>query len=510
MLFAGVLAWAVFVRVWGVSRRPFWMDEAAIANVVTDLSWQQLIQQTDLPVAPLFAVATKLASSILLPPEVSLRLLPMVCGILLVPLVYLMMRTLNIRPAVSLVAMTLCASSPWLVIWSRELKQYEIEAFLSVLLALFVFRLRRCTSAKQRWPVIAAIIAICVFGPWFGYGLIFSALTLVGILILLKPIAIPRKITLLTGLIALCILFVSVILMMHISVADQAAHKALLSYMGNWFINPISLRSWARAAVYGLLSSAALLVPFSRHTSNIFVGPALGAVIWIVVLFGLKVWQRESRIEFACLTIGPWLLLLAAALAQKYPFGAVRMMVFVAPPMAAASAMALANLCCSLSSKLGGKPENAYIAAFILAALPAVYIVNIPTRLSYWVNHDFRQVLDVLRQERKGGETVIVALDAVQPVRFYSRGQNVGFEYVPCIGGTRPVPGYDYNYLTYELLKNAGQKWWLLTTTFETDPTRQAIFENAQKWRYHLELIKQAGGDRIFGQAQLFTATKQK
>jgi len=91
-----LIAWAIFVRAWAVSERPFWVDEAWVAYAATQQSYGQLFRQTDLPMPPLFAAATKLLGSIVGPPELGLRLLPIACGIACVPLSYLILRTLRV------------------------------------------------------------------------------------------------------------------------------------------------------------------------------------------------------------------------------------------------------------------------------------------------------------------------------------------------------------------------------------------------------------------------------
>ncbi|MHC4865509.1 MAG: phospholipid carrier-dependent glycosyltransferase, partial [Planctomycetota bacterium] len=209
IVFGLVLAWAGFVRAWGVWGRSFWMDEAAVASAVTDHSWRELLGQTDLPIAPMFAISTKLVGSLIVPPEVGLRLLPILFGIGCVPLTYLVMRTLRVPRVTALVGTALCASSPSLVIWSREVKQYQIEAFFSVLLALLVFKLRRCSVAKRQRILAGGIIVICMFGPWFGYGLIFSAVVLLALLVLLRPVFGSRRFAVAVATAGLCAMVVS-------------------------------------------------------------------------------------------------------------------------------------------------------------------------------------------------------------------------------------------------------------------------------------------------------------
>jgi predicted membrane-bound mannosyltransferase len=169
-----LLAWSAFARVWNVGSRPLWQDEAALANAVRQLPAKDLLLQAEVSTPPLFALVSKLVGSRIARPELGLRLLPLLCGVLLVPLAYVTARTLAAPRSVALAGMSLTASSVMLVIWSREFRHYEIEAFLSTVLALLVFRLRRAARTQRIWPLVLGVLAVCAIGPWIGYGTIFS------------------------------------------------------------------------------------------------------------------------------------------------------------------------------------------------------------------------------------------------------------------------------------------------------------------------------------------------
>lgn len=482
------------------------MDEAAVANAVTNHSGTELLRQTDLPLAPMFAISTKLVGSLISPPELGLRLLPILFGIGCVPLTYLVIRTLRVPRVTALVGMALCASSPSLVIWSREVKQYQIEAFFSVLLALLVFRLRRCGVAKRQRILAAGIIAICVFGPWFGYGLVFSAVTLLALLVLLRPVVGCRRIPVVVAITGLCAVAGSVVLMLHLAASGQAGDKALLDFMGQWFIDPTSLRAWARAGAYGASSTVLMILPWPVCVHSKPVATLLGPAIWLVVLLGLWFWPRRGRTEMACWTVVPWLLLLGAAAAGRYPFGAERLMLFLAPALVASAAMGLVAFCRKCSQLMTGRNGFGVLAALIASFVPVLYMVNVPLRHQYWANHDWRTAVEVLWKERMG-EPVIVTMDAVQPVRFYCRGRDEEFKYMPVACGTRPKPGCDYRQLAQEMLREAGAKWWLLTMARSGDPTHSAVAEEARKQGYRLGLAAEAGG-RQYGKARLYAAVK--
>lgn len=502
----------MFVRFWGVGERAFWIDEAWVALDVTNQSFSELLGNAQTPLPPLFAVTVKLTSYLLPRPETALRLLPMVCGVALLPMLYLVLRILRVPRWSSLAAVTLCASSPLLVIWSRELKQYQVEAFLSAVLAYLVFRLRRDGWASTQRILIAGIIAICLFGPWFGYGLIFPAAALLGILIVLRPLHANRRMMVLTGLSGAVVLGISVLVLLNSFAAGQASDSVLRNFMGQWFVNPTSLYSWARAAGYGAATVVTMFLPFFEFLSIGKIGTVLVASIFgLFVLMGLWRWPIKSRNEMVLWTVAPWILLLAAAIAQRYPFGATRMMCFCAVTVIPAFVMGLLRVCRKLSRLVLGSPRAGFWAAFAVVVLPVFYMVRMPLTQEYWVTHDFRKVTKVLKEKLLRDEAVVVTAFANYPVKFYSHGWGEDFYYAPC-ANSRPVPGYDYAGFARKFLEKDNDKWWLLTLNYalnrEPDIPRKYLIKQGTALGYNFELITEGGCDR-FGKAQLFSAKKK-
>jgi len=504
VLFILILAWAVFVRCWAVVDRPFWNDEAWVANAVTEMSTSQLFRQKEMPMPPLFAVSVKLIGSIISPPELGLRMLSIICGIALLPLCYLTGRSLYLPRFTALAGMALCASSPVLVTWSRELKQYETEAFFCILLAFLVFRLRRKTPGQKCGPTIAGIIAICLLGPWFGFASVFGIAALLVILLLLKPVSASRRRVAITASVGFIVLAVSVLSLWLFSAADQADNEALQSYTKNWYINVTSLKSWARAGAYAAITSIRLILPFSAYLARyVWIG-ILAVIVWIVILIGLYSWPRKGRLAIACWVLGPWLLMMIAAMAQLYPFGVMRMMAFWAGPPVLAFTLGMISIFRFFCRALGTPSGYGIGAGLILSLVPIVYMVNIPLAQRYWVCHDFPAVLRVLEERRQGGEMVLVAFGAVPSVRFYAGKAGESFRYVPTVAGAIIPLDFKPDQFVDQALQRPSKRWWVITTS--DDPGRLPYL--IRKLGYDVRLIIEAGGDREYALAQLFAVTK--
>lgn len=502
-----LIAWGAFLRLWDLSGRPFWNDEAWVANTATLLSAGEIFRNTETPVPPLFALTVKAANRVFSPPEVGLRLFPALCGIAALPLAFVAIRTLRGPRTIALVGVGLCASSPMLIIWSRELKQYSVEAFFSVLLATLVFRLRRTGVERKRWQLVSAVVFVCAVGPWFGYSFVFPAASLLGILIVLPPRTGSRRSQMALGTVGLIVLMGSVFVLLKLVAGAQSSDEALIRFMRPWFIDMGNSRSWLRAGSYAAMSSSMLFLPYEWVTDHRWILP-IATVIWLLALVGLVFWPRTGRAEMACWVLIPWLLMIAAAVIHRYPFAVPRMMVFWALPMILASAAGLVQVFRACSIVLRGNGRAGMLFGLALPLIPAVYVVNIPLHHSYWIVHGFPDVLEELDRRRFKNEKVLVCVEAVPCVRYYAGGADETFVYPPTTAGTLTVPGYDYVELARRFIETAGPTWWLLAVNRSTDKVWKAVSEMSGTYGYELRLVAESGSPTIDGPAQLFQVTR--
>ena len=431
-------------------------------------------------------------------------MLPMICGVALVPLCYLTARTLRAPRMTALVAMAAVASSPLLAIWSRELKQYEIEAFLAVLLALLVFRLRR--QPQRRWPLVAAVIAICALGPGLGYGMVFTAVCLLSMLLVMRPVAGTRRTLLITGGVALATLALSVLIVWQLAAGQQADNEALQNFAGKWYINLTSLESLKQAAAFGSRTTVLAVVPFLEVIKDRWVVIPLGMGIWLVTLVGMIGWPRKGRRELAVWVVAPWLLVIAASVAKVYPFGMWRMMMFCVPPMVIALAVGIVKLLRWASRVLAAQRRGyGVIAGLVIALIPVLYMWRVPIQYGYWADHDYPAVLAKLNEQRRPREIALVSFDAAAGVWYYA-GATEYLWYQPTTGGTLPMPGFPLEVMVKQITATGAPTWWIVTTS---DRKVQAYLQRlVQTYGYQLQLKAEAGGDQAYGRAQLLLASK--
>jgi hypothetical protein len=494
-----IVGWGTFLRFWNLGARPFWCDEAWVALAVRDLSYASLLTQGDVPLPPLFAVAVKLFGNLPTAAEFAYRLLPALSGVLLLPLMYVAVRILRLPRTLAVAGVGLCASSIMLAIWSRELKQYSFEALLSVVMACLVFQARRCHSASCRWASGAAIVIVCLLGPWFGYGAVFPLCVLAAMLIVLRPERGPRRATVAIGLAGLLALTASVLSLRQLAAGEQARDPSLVQYTRPDCIQPLDLRSWARAASSAATSSMALILPptwllsAGAGTRTLGVG-IVALLVWFVALLGLAAWPRRSRVEMAGWVLGPWLAMLGAALAQQYPFGVARMVQFWAAPMILAVSAGLLYLWRGVYLLVVGRAGPALVPGMFLGLVPALYVIGVPLEHRYYPVQDAPALLRTLEEQRGPDELVLVHLLAVPPVRYYRPDLPPPVVYTPIAAGFVRVVGHDYAALTRHTARRAGQRWYVLTANAPAtrDHYRRMLDVIGQEG-YAVELVARGG-----------------
>ncbi|UCF34573.1 MAG: glycosyltransferase family 39 protein [Phycisphaerales bacterium] len=505
-----IVAMGAYVRLADAGQRPFWADEAWVAQAVRENSYLELFAQTELPMPPLYSIAIKLVGELVKPPELGLRLLPLCCSVACVPLSYVVVRRLRAPRTMALVATALVAANP-LLVGSRDLKQYQIEALLSLTLAWLVFSYRRKEGASRWWFLFAPMLLVCLLGPWLGYGFVFPATAILGVLILLAPVAGGRRSCLVAGSLGLLVLGVSTLGVLQFVAWKQAAHPALIDFTENWYIHPLDLQAWQRAAGYGALTTTMTMVPFEWISEGgvpwVIVCGVAAPLMWILALVGLRGWPRPGGWEVGIWMLGSWLLMLGAAVAGQYPFAAPRMMAYWALAMALPLATGLVRLLRGITIVLTRRGGPGMVASLLLALLA---VAHLPWVRAYWVYQDFPALLETLREQRRPGEIVIAAVMASPSVRYYAEPRDRAIILMPTAAGTCRVPDLDYNSLVSDSIPYGATRWWLLTTSRRREQMVLRMLETDLRRRYEYRLVAEAGEPSLFGLAQLYVVSRRR
>ena len=155
-----VIAITVFgavLRLYGLADESLRLDEGYLYARITSSYWGTLTHWDTQWQGVLFAVVEKLWCDIFGHSEVSLRLLPALFGILTVPALYLLGRTLFSSGAGHIAAL-LVAVNPCAIYFSQDARPYSLFLLLSVVSAYFAIRSLRSESGRPR--VLFALSAL--------------------------------------------------------------------------------------------------------------------------------------------------------------------------------------------------------------------------------------------------------------------------------------------------------------------------------------------------------------
>lgn len=331
---AAVTVVAAMLRVEGAAR-SLWLDEAWVANAVLEPSlWSAWFYdswaQTE---PPLFIGLTKLISGILGPDESSMRLIPVIAGVVAVPLMAAVARKF-LPLALALAATVTLAFDPDLIVISRSAKQYS-SSVLSTLLLLLVCS--QVVEHQDRRSLFTAVGAIVVLGTLSYQS--FTFVPTLAILILFADrcsdanslfsfespsIFSWARIVRAVGVVAICGL-ASVVLYQIFVVPNRSGQ--LVEYWSNWY--PELGNSAAMLSLYE--------VTVTHLSDFVFTpGPFAGGIAGVVLAGWLFPWGRSlsrpwTRNLIRVLILGPVMTTVALNMAQAYPVGRFRLTAFLFP-----------------------------------------------------------------------------------------------------------------------------------------------------------------------------------
>jgi hypothetical protein len=382
----------------------FWFDEFSIARNIVHRSAAQLAFQPlgYNQVAPIgFMLTEKLINETISSSDLSLRILPFLCGLASLPLFWLLARRVLDGYAVPFALASFAIGIP-LIRYTTELKQYGLDVAAMLALSLLAIRLRDADSTAARC-VLAGLAGLVLV--WFSQG---SVLVMAGI-----------------G---------AAIVLSWFLERDMRMRRAAL----------ITVPIWALASAAGTIEALHRMTPETRSFMHEFwkgrqsffpwppkqasdalwlwnrVIELLGDVLlryrWpilygVLAILGLIVLWRRNRFA-ALILFGPFLVTVLAAVAQQYPVR-TRVVLFFIPGLLLLIAEAAEWI-----RKIAGRLHPA-VGGTVMAALlvsPILAVVNKPP--PYWTE-DYKSVLTFVRANRQAGDPVYVYVYSYEAIERY-------------------------------------------------------------------------------------------
>ncbi len=435
--------------------RALWLDEALLTANLLGRDWAGLFGRPldYAQTAPWgFLAAEKLASIVLGTSEYALRLLPLIAGVAGVLLVPRVARRLVSRPAVPL-AVAVFALAPYLVYYSSEIKQYALDATLT--LAVLGLAREAATSARPRRAALL-LGAAGTAAVWFSQPVVFvlAGTTLAVGLHALRRGDHARVAALAAASAAWGASFVLSYLGYRTTVNDSEYMKAFW-HDGFLPFPPSTAAEWAWLPIRlarAFREPMGIIGEDPSWVSVVGAGAALAAFV-----AGAAWMARRQSLRFTLLAFPLGMTLLASAL-WLYPFGGTylasgRVLVFLLPILA----FGMAEGAVAVRRWLGGSAGR---AAF--AALAAAMLLPSLSYAAFSVPHvraEVKPLLAYAREHRAPGDLMYVYYNGRQSFQYH--GPRYGWTGANSVVGA--CSRYDVRGYMADLARHRGrERMWVL------------------------------------------------
>jgi hypothetical protein len=369
-------------------------DEAALGVNIIGRSFAGLLQpltyDQGAPVG--FLLGVKLIASIFGYGEASLRLLPILAGMVSVPLFYLLAREVLSRWG-AVIALALFAGCWQLVNYSHFMKQYSSDVAIAVALVLIALRWRSPLAVG-----IAGAVAI-----WFSHPAAFVLAAIAATLLTEKLIErryreLPPWFAVAAGW-GICLLANYLAFLRHLT-----HNHGLVTGWQDWFL-PLSLvhaPGWFAEHALSLFRDLDG-TPAARYLAPV---TALLAIVGAVRLF-------RERPRAAGFLVLPLVLAVAASGVRAYPFGG-RLCFFLLPALILLAAAGIEE-----TAKAAGRRQAA--AVVLLAALVAgpAMAKSLYGTVTQPGTQEMRPLMSRIAQAQEDGDSLLLHTSAEGAVVFY-------------------------------------------------------------------------------------------
>ena len=382
-----LVAVGLVLRVWQYAANPsLWYDELSIARNLTQLSLRELVSGPLLytQVAPVgFIAALKIVTLIFGTSDYALRLFPFLIGIAGL-LLFRRLAERALDGTAAAISVALFALAPPLIRYSTELKQYGLDVLITVALMLVALDVINAPSTRR-----------CVIAGLAGFVVIlFSQAAILVMAGIGAALLISRR-----GRVIITVVLWALASLSGLVLARHYTSPDTLAFMqGFWSVRhgflplpprPISAIAWTWSRMTQLFSERWMLE---------YPWPAFYSVLAVL---GFVVLWRQRR-DLALMLAGPFVMTLAAAVAQQYPFH-TRVVLFLLPSvlMALAAAIAWVRL------------------PVVMAALLLPPLYTIATKRPPYVIESFKPVFAFVQAHRQPSDSVYVFTTTSEAADFY-------------------------------------------------------------------------------------------
>lgn len=443
-----------------LANRSLWVDEANLAVNLVARSFRELCLPLDYeqgaPLGFLFLERTAVLS--LGESEFSLRLVPLLSGILFLELCFRLVRRF-FGGTLGLAALAMAVFSKSLIHFSVELKQYASDAMLALLILYCAMRVD--TALERKAHAARAVGWFAMLGAataWFSHPAIFVAAGTAGVLAVRA---------LYRGQFQLAV-----------QISAAAALAGINAFCHYFFFargltrDPYLLRFWAAGMmpVYPPLHALRWLCEMlPKSLEGLFGSSGIALTIFLFLLGCISLWRSGSK-TWLGLLLAPALVTLAASAMHQYPFSD-RLIVFLFPLLIIVLAAGFDGLYHRLPRRWN------WIALILLAGVLAEpSIVALKACFEPPLKEEMKPVLAFLHAHRQSEDVIYIAFRGRPNFEYYAH--RYGFDPTQAYLGHRP---FDPKSVQAELAPFLSRpRVWILRTTINEDAEHELLAALAQ------------------------------
>jgi len=383
-----------------LANRSLWLDEAALAINIKEKGFHGLLQPLEFSqAAPVgFLYLEKLSSIIGGVNEFSLRFFPLLSGLLILPVSFLLYKQLMGKTA-ALIGLWLIAISWPLIYYSSEVKQYSFDVLAAVSLFYFYLTYSDFYNRNKAFIVLGMMGIIWVWLSNITIIVLLSIMVFEGIQFLrLKD---RNRLMYFSGIVVLWVISFSIYYILFIYKHPSA--EAMENYWAAFFAPISSLHdftNWFKVEIY------------SQFRYFLLFGSKAGVVI---LIFGLGIiislFKKKSLLIFFL----PIMITIVLSILHKYPFHD-RLILFLLPAF-----FGFIAYCISL-------PFNNSEKSLIKFILVILILLHVNKYTHYWAKSFFdappmrehiRPVFAEMAQNMEASDYIYVYHGTRRSFRFY-------------------------------------------------------------------------------------------
>lgn len=403
-----VVLLAASLRLYHISQRSLWFDEAIAANISRGTLAQTLILTRNEHSAPIVHPLVLYAVEKVAAGPLAVRSPSFVASLLAVFLMLCFVTIPSFDPKTALLAALMLSMSALQIRYAQEVREYSLSVLYATLLTyLYLSYASDCEERNSPTPLYLALLA----APLVQYGLVLFSFGILAALVVLGFTDRTQR--------------VRISQVMKASVCLGAG--GLLSYM-------LTLRyQWEEAPFYLQdfyltpgKSLAAFVLSNTHHVLTSFLpGLAAAFVSVVAILFhvGTSIRRRvvSPLVVLAITSIG---IVLVCALLHVYPYGGVRQCLFLAPILCLVGSESLVQI----TNRFRGIASSVAFAA-VACVVVVSGIFQIRLLKPYAEIEDIQGVLHRLQNSVESGDGVYIYFGAVPAVDFYVKERDQRFMY---------------------------------------------------------------------------------